>query len=240
MLKRNFRCPEDNAILKDLIKNTDNSCGLVPNCTIELLDFAIETAIYYGFNSVSVFPASVKYVAERVKGTGVQVLEVIDFPAGCGTLEAKLKEAEVGIANGATELDMVMNLNKFFNGDYKYVCHEASEVVKLAAQAGVGVKLIQESGYLTDEQILTACQLTVDAGCEYIKTGTGFGPGRATLHNVGLIIDNFADKIKIKATGGNISHEDNYAFLERGAHRVAGRNSLIDQLKAIGYDPKAV
>lgn len=232
-----LQVPRDNGLIRELISKLDYSNALVPNCTNALLEKTCDDALKYGFASVSVYPVCIPYVAERLKGTSIAVQQATGFPHGGHLMEVKLKEVETGIENGVTEIDTVINLMKFFMEDYAYVEKEVSEIVKLAGQSGVGVKLIVEAGYMTDEQLRIAGDIAVNAGCEFIKTCTGFGPGRATMHNIGFLCENFGDKIKIKASGGNASLEDNLAFLRLGCSRVAGRQMMVDQLIRIGYQP---
>ena len=110
-------------------------------------------------------------------------------------------------------------------------------MVELAAGYDVQVKLIIEAGYLSDEQKLIAGKIAVDAGAAFIKTCTGFGPGRATVHDIGLLLSHFGEKVRVKASGGIASLDDAAGFITMGASRSAGRYCIIEQLNAMGYRP---
>ena len=232
-----LKLPEDMALVKDVISKIDYSNALVPNCTDELVIRACEEALQYQFAAVAVFPSCVKEVTHRLEGSRVHSQIAVGFPMGNHMTQTKLLEAKIGLDDGVREVDMVMNLHRFFNKDYNYVQDELQQMVELAKGYDVKVKLIIETGYLSDEQKLTAGQIAVDAGAAFIKTCTGFGPGRATVHDIGLLLDSFGDKIKIKASGGIASLDDAAGFVSMGASRSAGRYCIIEQLDAIGYKP---
>ena len=232
-----LQCPRDNETVKSIISKIDYSNALVPNCTSELLEKTCDEALLYGFAAVAVFPSCIEYVAKRLQNSAVHAQIATGFPGGNHLTEVKLKEAQIALDMGVKEVDMVMSLSKFFCKDYAYVEAEASQMVKLAQSYGVGVKLIIETGFLSDEQKLIAGKIAVNAGCEFIKTCTGFGPGRATVHDIALLLDNFGKDIKVKASGGIASLEDSLAFIQMGCSRTAGRHNMIEQLEAIGYRP---
>ena len=229
--------PQDEAFIKDVISKIDYSNALIPNCTQELLEKTCDEALLYGFAAVAVFPVMGAYVAERLKGSKVHAQVAVGFPMGNHMTATKLKEAELALESGVNEIDMVMNLHKFFSEDYAFVGNEVRQMADLAAGYGVEIKLIIETGYLTDEQKLTAGQIAVDNGAKFIKTCTGFGPGRATVHDIGLLLNAFGAKVKIKASGGIASLDDAAGFVAMGASRSAGRHNIIDQLEKMGYKP---
>jgi len=115
---------------------------------------------------------------------------------------------------------MVMNIGKFLSGDYPYVVNDIKAVVEVAHAHHVPVKVIQESGFLTLEQVAKACELSLEAHADFVKTSTGFGPGKATPEIVGRMIKTVGGKMKIKASGGIRSREAAVAFLEQGADRL--------------------
>lgn len=232
-----LKLPEDEAFIREVISKIDYSNALIPNCTDELVVQACEEALEYGFAAVAVFPSCVKEVVKRLEGSEVHSQIATGFPMGNHMMETKLTEAKIALDTGVKEVDMVMNLHRFFSKDYGYVQEELTKMVELAAGYDVKVKLIIETGYLNDEQKLIAGKIAVDAGAGFIKTCTGFGPGRATVHDIGLLLDNFGDKIKIKASGGIASLDDAAGFVAMGASRSAGRHNVIDQLTAMGYRP---
>jgi deoxyribose-phosphate aldolase len=136
--------------------------------------------------------------------------------------------------DGATEIDMVINIARLIEGDYAYVESDIRRVVETAREYGVGVKTILETGYLSDEQKRTAIEIAIRAGAEYIKTCTGFGPGKASIHDIMLISEVSQGRIKVKASGGVASLEDQWEFIKLGASRVAGRGNIVEQLQQIG------
>ncbi|HZH71593.1 MAG TPA: deoxyribose-phosphate aldolase, partial [Mariniphaga sp.] len=118
------------------------------------------------------------------------------------------------------EIDMVMNIGRFMGEDYHYVVEDIKAVVDVAHNHQVLVKVIQESGLLTLDQVAKACELTWMAGADFVKTSTGFGPGKATPEVIDVMVKTVGDKMKIKASGGIRSWEDAVAFLEQGADRL--------------------
>ena len=232
-----LKLPEDLALVKDVISKIDYSNALIPNCTDEMLAKTCDEALQYQFAAVAVFPSCVKEIARRLEGSNVHSQVAVGFPMGNHMTATKLTEAKIALDDGVREVDMVMNLHRFFSKDYTYVEDEVRQMVELAAGYGVSVKLIIETGYLDDEQKLIAGKIAVDAGAAFIKTCTGFGPGRATVHDVGLLLDNFGDRIKVKASGGIASLDDAAGFVAMGASRSAGRYCVIERLQAMGYQP---
>jgi deoxyribose-phosphate aldolase len=145
----------------------------------------------------------------------------------------KCTEAEEGLKRGATDLDMVMNISAFQAGDYKAVSKDISAVMEVAEPFDVPFKVIIEIGALTDRQIATAAKLVADSGADFVKTCTGFGPGRATIHAIGLIKEVVGESIGIKASGGVASIEDGVSFMRAGATVVAMRRYLVEQLEEL-------
>jgi len=118
------------------------------------------------------------------------------------------------------EIDMVMNIGKFLSGDYEYVVNDIKAVVEVAHKNNVPVKVIQESGFLTLEQVAKACELSYEGGADFVKTSTGFGPGSATPEYIDVMVKTVGDKMKVKASGGIRNWETAVAFLEQGADRL--------------------
>ena len=141
--------------------------------------------------------------------------------------------AELAVAQGAAELDMVMNIGALKSGAYDYVEEDIRTVT--AAAGGKHVKVIIETGALTEGEKVTAAKLVADSGADFVKTCTGFGPGRATVHDIALIKETVGDRISVKASGGVAGIEDGIAFMRAGATVVAFRRMLVDQLEALGW-----
>lgn len=230
-----FRIPENENEIKEIIPKIDYTSALDPFSTSKDVVDACQQVKKYGFATVCVYPTWVKLAKEHMKGSDSGILVTIGFPHGSTTTEAKVTEAKKALEDGATEIDMVINIARFFDGDFEYVSNDIAAVVECCKEYNVGVKVIIETGYLTDEQKVKAAELSVDAGAEFVKTCTGFGPGRATLHDVMLLKKTVGDRAKVKASGGVASLEDQWSFIQAGASRVAGRGVILEQLKSINY-----
>ena len=224
----------DTDILKQIISKIDYTAALTPDAGKEEVRKACETAKKYAFATVCVYPTWTKYARELTQDSGVGVLIAVGFPHGSTNTESKVAEARQICIDGATEIDMVINIARLLDGDYEYVESDIRSVVEAAKEYGVGVKTIIETGYLNDEQKRNAIELAIKAGAEYIKTCTGFGPGKASIHDIMLIGEIAQDRIKVKASGGVASLEDQWEFIKLGASRVAARFNIVEQLQSIG------
>ena len=230
-----FSMPESKEIIEQIIPKIDYTSALDPFSTSKDVIAACEVVKRYGFATVCVYPTWVKLAKEHMEDCKSGILVTVGFPHGSTTTEAKCAETLQCLKDGATEIDMVINIARFFDGDYEYVKNDIAAVVNVCKEYGVGVKAILEVGYLSDEQIVKAAELAVEAGVEFVKTSTGFGHGRATMHNVALLKQTVGDRCKVKASGGVASLEDQWVFIQEGASRVAGRGVILDQLNRIGY-----
>jgi len=184
---------------------------------------------------VVAFPQYLGLLVDALEGTGVRAQIPVGFPCGGVTTYVKGREAEQGLQQGATDLDMVMNISAFLEGDFKRVSGDIQEVLAVAKPFGVPFKVIIEVGALNDRQIIDAARLVADSGADFVKTSTGFGPGRATIHNISLIKETVGDRIGIKASGGVASLEDGVAFMRAGATVVALRRQLVEQLQELNW-----
>ena len=222
--------------IRRLVSSIDYSEALTIVATEDDVRAACDAGNRYGFRAVVAFPQYLGVIADELKGTKVLAQIPVGFPCGGQTTKVKCTEAEEGLTRGATDLDMVMNIGAFKAGRHDRVADDIAEVVKVAKPFGVPFKVIIEIGALTDEEKTTAAKIVADAGATFVKTCTGFGPGRATLHDICLLKEAIGDRIGIKASGGVASIEDGVAFMRAGATVVALRRCLIDQLEAIGYE----
>jgi deoxyribose-phosphate aldolase len=218
-----------------LVAATDYSEALTITATQADVKSACAAAKTYRFRAVVAFPQYVGLLVDSLRGTSVRAQIPVGFPCGGVTTLVKCTEAGEGLKHGATDLDMVMNIAAFQEGDYRRVSADITEVMAVAKPFGVPFKVIIEVGVLTDKQIVTAAKLVVDCGADFVKTCTGFGPGRATIHNIGLIKKTVGERIGIKASGGVASLEDGVALMRAGATVVALRRQLVEQLKALGW-----
>ena len=190
----------------------------------------------YGFRAVVAFPQHLGVLVDELKDSGVRAQIPVAFPCGGTTTRIKCLEAEQGLRRGATDLDMVMNLAAFKSGDYKTVAEDIGEVLAVARPFKIPFKVIIETGILTEPEKIVAARLVRDTGADFIKTCTGFGPGRATVHDIGLIRDAVGPDMGIKASGGVASIEDGVAMMRAGANVVAMRAFLVAQLEELGWE----
>ena len=186
--------------------------------------------------SMCVKPCDIKAAKELLKKSNVKVSCVLSFPHGADATPVKAFQAKQAIEDGTDEIDMVMNIGKFLSGDYEYVVNDIKAVVEVAHSHGVLVKVIQESGYLTPEQVAKACELSYEAGADFVKTSTGFGPGKATPEIVDVMIKTVGDRMMVKPSGGIRDWETAVAFLEQGADRlgVGSTEAVLNGAKAEG------
>ncbi|BAM61152.1 deoxyribose-phosphate aldolase [Streptococcus dysgalactiae subsp. equisimilis] len=199
-------------------------------------DQLIDEAKTYDFASVCVNPCWVAYAAEALKDSDVKVCTVVGFPLGATTSATKAFETKDAIANGADEIDMVINIGLLKQGNDQAVEDDMRAVVE--ASGDKLVKVIIEACLLTDEEKVRACQLAVKAGVDFVKTSTGFSTGGATISDVKLMRQTVGPDIGVKAAGGARSLEDAMAFIEAGATRIgtsAGVTIMKGEVANGGY-----
>lgn len=177
-----------------------------------------------GFPVIFVPPCYVDEAVAAVVGSRIHVGIPIGFPLGGHTTAGKVAEAVEAVSRGARILDMVINVSRLKSGDHDYVRKDIAEVVNSTPQ--VEHKVILETCYLTDEEKRVACRLVVEAGADYVKTSTGFGPAGATVADVRLMKDAVAGRAKVKASGGIRDWKMTMAMLEAGADRIGTSASL--------------
>ena len=198
---------------------------LKANALKEELTKLTEEAKKYEFASVCVNPTWVKYAAGQLAGTNVKVCTVIGFPLGASTSAVKAFETKDAIANGATEVDMVINIGALKDKQDDLVLSDIKAVVEAAGEKAL-VKVIIETCLLTDEEKVRACELAVQAGADFVKTSTGFSTGGATPEDVALMRKTVGDKAGVKASGGVRSLEDMKAMIEAGANRIGASSGV--------------
>ena len=187
-----------------------------------------EEAIEHEFYSVCVNGCYVADAKQLLQGTDVKVAAVVGFPLGAMTTAAKVFEAKEAVENGASEIDMVINVAKLKDGEFEYVENEIRQI-KEAIGDNV-LKVIIETCYLTDEEKVKACELSLVAKADFVKTSTGFGTGGATYEDVKLMKSVVGDNEKVKASGGVRDKETAQKYVELGAERL-GTSSGIDIVK---------
>lgn len=191
---------------------------LKPDSTREQIDKILEEAKKYQFKSVCINPTHVSYASQQLLDTDVLVCTVIGFPLGATTTDVKVFETENAIKNGASEIDMVINIGALKDQRYDEVQKDIEGVI--AAAKGKTVKVIIETVLLTDEEKVKACELAEKAGATFVKTSTGFAGGGATPEDVKLMKDTVGNRLEVKASGGVRSLEDFEKMIEAGATRI--------------------
>ena len=176
--------------------------------------------------AVCVPPMFVKQAKALLEKSDVKVATVIGFPFGYSALEAKLAEVLLAIVDGADEFDMVINIAALKNNDWQYLAGELNAILPIIKSKGKVLKIIIESGLLTDEEIIKCCDLYGIAGVDFMKTSTGYAEIGATIHAVKLIRRHLADGIKIKASGGIRTFNFAKELIEAGADRIGCSSSL--------------
>ena len=178
----------------------------------------------YKFASVCVNSCYAKLVTEQLEGTGVKTCCVVGFPLGAMSTEAKAYEAKCAVADGAGEIDMVINVGALKEGNDQFVEDDIRAVVEASKPAIV--KVIIETCLLTDEEKVRACELSEKAGAAFVKTSTGFSTGGANAHDVALMKKTVGDRLQVKASGGIHTPAEAQELIEAGADRIGASNGV--------------
>ncbi len=199
---------------------------LKPDTTVDDIKKLCAEAKEFEFASVCVNPCYVKLCSELLKNTIVKVCTVIGFPLGATTTQVKRAEAEQALAEGATEIDMVINIGLLKQGEIEYVFNDINQVVLAAKKYSAVCKVIIETSLLTDEEKVKACLIAKKAKADFVKTSTGFSSGGATVGDVALMRFVVGSAVGVKASGGIRSFEDAEAMIESGADRIGASASV--------------
>lgn len=189
---------------------------LKPEATEEQILKLCDEALEYDFYSVCVNSCYVPLAVDKLSGSDVKVAAVAGFPLGAMSTASKVFEAREAVEAGASEIDMVINVGALKEGRYEYVLHEITALVDVCPC----LKVIIETCLLTDEEIVKACELAVEAGADFVKTSTGFSTGGATSEDIALMRETVGNKAKVKASGGIRTLADAEKFVELGADRL--------------------
>ena len=217
---------ESLTVLADLIDHT----LLRPDAIEPEIDQLCAEARQYGFFGVCVQPVWVERAAQNLRDSDIRIVSVVGFPSGASLTATKVFETQAVRAVGAQEIDMVINLGWLKAGAFTAVEDEIAEIVRAAA--GAPVKVILETGLLTDSEIVQGCELAIAAGAAFVKTSTGFAKTGATPHAVALIRKTVSSDFGVKASGGIRTLEDANAMLSAGANRLGCSNSVAIVAKA--------
>lgn len=191
----------ENLSYEQVAKTIDHSL-LRPELDDEFVREGVELARQYGVASATVRPADVALAVEQLDGSDVFVSTVVGFPHGSSRTETKVREAELALADGARELDMVLNIGRLRSGRADDVREDIAAVVRVATAAGAIVKVILENAYLSDAEKELGCRLAEEAEAAFVKTSTGFAPGGATLDDLTLMRRTVGPNVQVKAAGG--------------------------------------
>lgn len=188
-----------------------------------------EEAWIHQFKAVCVAPTYVAYTKEMFEfcPIRIEIVSVIGFPLGYSTTETKIAEAKNAIRDGATELDVVMNIAQFKSMAYLSVREELKQLSDLAHENNVLLKVIIETAYLDSFDLYTACEICAEAKVDFVKTSTGFAPAGADLETVKKIRSILPAEIKIKASGGIKTYDQALAFIEAGADRIGTSSGVL-------------
>jgi deoxyribose-phosphate aldolase len=191
-----------------------------------------EQAKFWGVKSLVILPCWLELIVRELEGSEVVPSTVIAFPFGAETTEVKAATAKWAAQIGAGELDMVMAIGQFKSGNHDYVRRDIEAVVEAAksVRSDVIVKVIIETGYLTDDEKRMAAQIVEAAGADFVKTSTGFGPKGATVEDIKLLKQSVSGRVKVKAAGGIRTWQQAHALLLAGADRL-GTSSIAEILK---------
>ncbi|MBU3089275.1 deoxyribose-phosphate aldolase [Clostridium gasigenes] len=209
---------------QELAKMIDHTI-LKPEATEAEIMQLCKEALEYGFASVCINPSMVKKAAIILEGSEVKVCTVIGFPLGATTTEVKVFETKQTIENGATEVDMVINIGKLKENNLEYVKNDIAAVVN-AAKGKALTKVIIESCLLTDEEKVKVCAIAKEVGADFVKTSTGFSSGGATKEDIRLMRQTVGPDMGVKASGGVRSNEDAMIMIENGATRIGASASI--------------
>lgn len=193
---------------------------LKPDATRADVEKLCREAAEFRFATVCINPVWVALAASRLRGSGVGICSVVGFPLGATTADVKQYETRRAIFDGATEIDMVINLGALKSGDLRSAERDIEGVVEACRPCGVASKVIIEAALLSDDEKITACTLSKAAGADFVKTSTGFGPGGATVADVALMRRVVGAEMGVKAAGGVRDLEGLKAMVAAGATRV--------------------
>lgn len=207
----------------DIAKYIDHTL-LKPTAERKDIEKLCKEAREYNFASVCVNPCWVSYASKLLEGSSVKVCTVIGFPLGANTSAVKAFEAKTAIQEGASEVDMVINIGALKAGQYDLVKQDIEAVRK--ASVGKILKVIIETSYLTNEEKQKVCKICAEVGADFVKTSTGFSGGGATAQDVALMAKSAGEKVKVKASGGIRTREDALKMIEAGASRLGTSSGI--------------
>ena len=229
-----FKCPRDNDKIAEIMERIEYTALLSLNSTETEVRKACEDAVRFKMARIVPFQCYLKDVLHYLEGTGVKVVQ------GCCDVFSPAQRrhiVEEGLKLGCAEIDIVGQQALFLDKKYDEYQADIRAIADITDRYQVPLKVIIETGFLTDEEKILISKLSLEAGAVFIKTCMGMRSGRCSMHDILLLKDAFGDAIRIKASGSVASLEDAWAMIEAGADRVALRGLAADQLYEIGYEP---
>ncbi|MDH7569355.1 MAG: deoxyribose-phosphate aldolase [Armatimonadota bacterium] len=225
----------------DIARMIDHSL-LNPSLTDAELQQGIEIALKYEVASVCIMPFALRQCAQRLLGSGVKASTTVGFPHGVHTTATKVAEAQQALADGAQELDMVVNISKVLSGDWDYVRRDLAAVIEVTHAAGQKVKVIFENCYLQDVHKVRLCEICGELNADWVKTSTGYGTGGATLEDLRLMRRHAPPHVQVKAAGGVRDLDRLLEVRAIGVTRVGATRTvqILDEVKRrLGLHPDA-
>lgn len=201
--------------------------NLKPDLLISEVKKLYNQALYYQFYAVCVPPNFIKFVSEYLKETNIKIVTVIGFPFGYSAIEAKVAETILAIVDGADELDVVANISAIKNGDWKYISDEIKTILPIIRNKQKKIKVIIETGVLTDNDIKRCCEMYGLFNVDFLKTSTGYAAVGATTHAVKLLKKYLPPNIQIKASGGIKDLSFAQELIAAGATRIGTSNGVL-------------
>ncbi len=231
---------------EDISRMIDHSL-LKPTLTFDDFEVGCRMAVVFKAGSVCIQPHYLRRCAEILKGSGVAASTVIGFPHGGHLTAAKVTEAELALADGGEELDMVCNISRVLSGDWDYVHQDIKAVIDVTHDAGQKVKVIFENCYLNDDQKIRLCEICSELNADWVKTSTGYGTGGATMEDLRLMRKHSASQVQVKAAGGVRDMDSLLKCREIGVSRIgaSATQAMLDEcrvrlkLEPIRFDANA-
>jgi deoxyribose-phosphate aldolase len=199
---------------------------LKPTALVGDIEQLCNEAMQYNFAAVCVPPPFIKTAKRELENSAIKTATVIGFPFGYSAIEAKIAETLLAIVDGADELDIVINLIALKNNDWQYLANEINHILRVVKQNNKLIKIIIESGVLTDEEIIRCCEMYSAAQVDFLKTSTGYAQKGASIHTVKLMRSHLPGHIQIKASGGIKTYQFAKELIDAGATRIGCSSSV--------------
>ena len=228
-----------NYTYREMARMIDHSL-LTPTMTTDALEEGCRVALAYDVASVCIMPYYLRRCSDVLRGSGVKATTTIGFPHGNDSTVMKVAEVDQALSDGAEELDMVVNISKVLSGDWKYVADEIRAICDATHSGRAKLKVIFENCYLNDQQKIRLCQISTDAGVDWVKTSTGYGSGGCVMDDLRLMRKHAGPNVQVKAAGGVRDFDTLLQVRELGATRCGATRTqtMLDECrKRLGMEP---